>query len=617
MEDSTPTPWRLGGLAAAFSFLAMTAGCRSSPVKSAKVETPAWYSAEPLLVSLHSDARAGLEARLGVRALEELPLYDLDVSVDLAAAKFTLQEEVWLTNTSSETWADVVLRLYANVPAERAGKAPPMQLASGTCPQVGSCAVTLETPTAIRVRPAVPLAPGGRLRVSLALAGTLEKIDGARTSLLAQGLEGMQSLAAGTEGTGNYGLLAIGDGIASFGNFYAVLARRTSGGWERAEKSGLGDLGSDEMSHVRARVEVPLAAKVASSGVVTAEEPAGVGRRAVRVAAAAVRDFAFVTSDAIDAVAVNVGDVVVRSYFRKSERVAGERVLSVAAASLADYGRRFGRYPYPALGVAEAAIVGGAGGVEFSGLVTIASMLYKPGDEGGDGPGLGGLLGSSPGGGPTAALTDGMLEFVVAHEVAHQYWHGLVGSDSREHPFMDEALAQYSALLYLEDRYGRERADKDGMLNVEANYQMMRILGTADAPVDRPVDAFGSSIEYAGLVYGKAPYFFAALRRTMGDQAFFAALEAYVQKYAFRVAPSPALADTFAPGDPRIAALSARWLREAHGDEDLGQPDLAKIMAAVLGPDGMKEMGPMLQMLGGKGGAGGIDLKEMLKQLQR
>jgi hypothetical protein len=566
-------------------------------------ETTGWYSAEPLLVSLHADAREGLEARLGVRALEELPLYDLDVSVDLVGAKFVLKEDVWLTGPEGETCADVILRLYANAPAAREGKTPPMHLVSGSCPEGGGCTVTAESPTAIRVKPKAPLSPGGHLRVSLSLEGTLERIDSARTSLLAQSLEGMQSIAGGTEGTGNYGVLAIGDGIASFGNFYPVLARRTSGGWEREEKSALGDLGSDEMSNVRARIEVPFAAKVGSSGVVTEDASAGIDRRGVRIAAAAVRDFAFVTGEELDAVAKNVGDVVVRSYFRKSDRAAGERVLDVAVAALADYERRFGRYPYPALGVAEAAIVGGAGGVEFSGLVTIASMFYRPPDLAG---GLGG------GGAPVAALTDSMIEFVVAHEVAHQFWHGLVGSDSREHPFMDEALAQYSALVYLEDRYGKERSEHDGLINVEANYQMMRILGTPDAPVDRPVEAFGSTVAYAGLVYGKAPYFYAAVRRMLGDEAFFEALRTYVKKYAFRVAPSPALVDTLAPGDPRVAALAAHWLNETHGDEDLGKPDLAKMMGSLLGPDAAKQLGPLL---GGLQGGGGIDLKEILKQL--
>jgi hypothetical protein len=413
----------------------------------------------------------------------------------------------------------------------------------------------------------------------------------------------------------------MGDGIASFGNFYPVLARRTASGWEQQEKSALGDLGSDEMSHVRARIELPAAAKLASSGVTVSEEtlPGG-ARRAVHVAAAAVRDFAFVTSEETTSMSHVEDGITVTSSFRPADRAAGERVLDVAWKALEDYERRFGPYPYPKLEVAEAAIVGGAGGVEFSGLVTIASMFYHPegtggatAAKGGEDDLLSGLLGGGLGGVATATMTQSMIEFVVAHEVAHQYWHGLVGSDSRDHPFVDEALAQYSALVYLEDRYGKERAEKDGLLNVKANYQMMRLLGSPDAPADRPVESFGSMVGYAGIVYGKAPYFYAALRKTLGDEAFFNGLRVYVKEYAFKIAPPNAFADVLAPSDPRVAALAKHWLEETHGDEDIGQADLAKLMGAMLGPDAMKELGPLLQ--GGANGQGGIDLGGILKQL--
>jgi len=205
-------------------------------------------------------------------------------------------------------------------------------------------------------------------------------------------------------------------------------------------------------------------------------------------------------------------------------------VLDVAAHALEDYERRFGPYPYADFDVAEAAIIGGAGGVEFSGLVTAASMLYKPPDAGGGG-GLGGLLGGLGGGASMLGpMMDSMLEFVVAHEAAHQWWHGLVGSDSREHPFVDEGLAQYSAGLYLQDRYGDQRAARDGNMNVKMNYQMMRMFGSPDGAVDRPIEGFPSSMAYAGLVYGKGPYFYSALRKALGDDAFFGALKAYIDK---------------------------------------------------------------------------------------
>jgi Peptidase family M1 domain len=198
-------------------------------------------------------------------------------------------------------------------------------------------------------------------------------------------------------------------------------------------------------------------------------------------------------------------------------------------------------------------------------------------------------------------MTGSMLEFCVAHEVSHQWWHGMVGSDSREHPFVDESLAQYSAILYLEDRYGAERARRDGDTNVRTSYQMMRVLGTPDAPVDRPVAAYASSLAYAGLVYGKGPYFYEALRKLLGDERFFAALREYTAKNRFREASGRGLADVVATGPkgPEVRALASRWLDEAHGDEDLGELDMGSMMR---------------DMLGGAGGAGG-DESQMLQDL--
>ncbi len=612
-QAARPPRIRVGRRAAlSLAVLGLAAGCRSSPAKSAGAEV-GWYSADAMLVSLRPAERAGVAGKLGVRDLSELPLYDLDVSIDAALSRFTMKEDVWVSNRTGEAWPEVVLRLYANVPASRASAdgngapaAAPVRLVSGACAQGAACEVSMASPSAVRVALASPLPPAGRMLVHLSFEGTLEKIDSSRTTLLAQGMEGLQALGAGGEGGGNYGLLAQGDGLASFGNFYPVLARRTAAGWERQEKSALGDLGSDEMSHVRARVELPAGARLVSSGTVISDDPAGPGRHAERIAAACVRDFAFVASQEATLAERQVGDVRVRSMFRPSDRKAGEHVLDAAAAALADYEKRFGPYPYPKLDVSEAAIVGGAGGVEFSGLATIASMFYRQGAGGGLD-----ALGAFAGGGQISSMADSMLEFVVAHEVAHQYWHGLVGSDSREHPFADEALAQYSAILYLEDRYGKERAERDGDLNVKANYQMMRLLGTPDAPADRAVDQFDSTIAYAGLVYGKAPYYYASLRRALGDEAFFSGLQKYVATYAFQIAPPGGLAQIMGSGDARVAKLSARWLSEAHGDEDLGQLDLSKLMAGVLGPDAARQLGPLLN---GRGGAG-LDVKALLKQL--
>jgi aminopeptidase N len=182
--------------------------------------------------------------------------------------------------------------------------------------------------------------------------------------------------------------------------------------------------------------------------------------------------------------------------------------------------------------------------------------------------------------------TGSMREFVTAHEVAHQWWHVLVGSDSRVSPFADESLTQYSAMLYFEDRYGKDRAHQEGEMNAKMTYQMMRLLGRADGRVDGPVSSF-SPLSYAGLVYGKGPYFYDAVRKRIGDAAFFQALRTYVARHQFRLAPSTALVELLASGSRQqeVRALATRWLREAHGDQDLGSLALPG-MAGLLGAQG-------------------------------
>jgi hypothetical protein len=328
------------------------------------------------------------------------------------------------------------------------------------------------------------------------------------------------------------------------------------------------------------------------------------GRRRIEVSAGLVRDFAMIASKDLETKTETVGDVEVRSHFLSAERAAGEKVLDAAKAALAIYEKRFGRYPYADLDLVEAPLIGGAGGVEFAGLTTIASMFYRPAMGG---SGLGGLLGllgggrsGSSGDDPMGAMMDSMREFVTAHEVAHQYWHGLVGSDSRAHPYLDEGLAQYSAILYLEDRYGKARAKKDGDMNVAMNYRAMRMMGQNDGAVDRPAVSFGGMVPYAGLVYGKGPYVWGALREAVGDEAFFGAVRSYVTKYHFKLAPPRALVDLIAEGGDaaKVQGIARRWLEEKHGDEDVGKGNLMEMLAPALGAgSGSAGAGPDLQGL--------------------
>lgn len=573
-----------------------------------------WYDATPLLASLRPAERARAARAAGLTHAEDLPLYELSVDLDVTAGVFAVREQLWFTNRESAPLDELVLRIFANAGASSPAhpRRTPVRFDGGRCRDGAVCTVTSPDPGVIVIRPATPLAPGARIRVDLDLGGSLERIDASRTNLMAQGLEGLTSMQSGESG-GDYGLVAMGDGIASLANFYAVLARRESGRWARSDDSTLGDLGSDELAHFRAHVRVGAGVQLASTGVTLptprarrGATPPAVSPR-IEIVAAYVRDFALLASRDFEVATRDVDGVTVRSWYRPSERAAGRHVLDVAASSLAIFVRRFGAYPYADLDVVEAAIIGGAGGVEFAGLVTVASMFYKPPSAGG---GVLGMLG----GASMDATTARMREFVTAHEVAHQYWHGLVGSDSRAHPFVDEGLAQWSAMLYLEERYDRDRATRDGDMQVRMNYQMMRMQDVADAPVDRPVSNFASPLAYAGLIYGKGPYVYDALRREVGDATFFRALQEYVRTYGFRTAPRRGFIDLLAQGTHavRVRAIAQRWLDEAHGDDDVGRGDARTLAATMMGVDpsalppelgqvGIEGVEQLIQLLQGAG----------------
>lgn len=596
------------------------------------------YDASALLDHVRAEERTALASELGVSSLARLPLYDLHVAIDDRLRGFGLRETVVVTNTEAGPWRDVAMRIFVNATVAP-GSEPLVRFLEGRCLDGASCEFEQPSPSVILVRPSAPLAPGAHLRFELDLQGRMPELEDDRLSMMGQGLESLATLEGAQSATpGDYGLVAHGAGIGSLASFYPVLARRrrarASSEWITDDGGTTGDLSTDLPHHVRARVVVPEDVVVASSGVEVgvadvADAPGRAPRKEITIHAAAVRELAILVSPRFVTSECSVLGTRVRSFFLMRDGDAGRHVGDVACEAFRVFSRRFGPYPYTELDVVEAPLVGGAGGVEFSGLVTVALMFYRSAMEGGSGAlgilgalgALGGEEGTDPSGGldQLAEMSASMREFVTAHEVAHQWWHGLVGSDSREHPWVDESLAQYSAMLYVEDRHGAARAREEGERQVAMNFHMMRIQGRADDIVDRPASAFGAPIAYAGLVYGKGPFFYRAVRERVGDQAFFAGLARYVREHRFREASSEAVVDALASESgghaSEVRRLARRWLHERHGDEDLGPSDPAAVMRSVMPPElaGALEdptMGPILQqmlgsMLGGAGAGGG------------
>lgn len=439
----------------------------------------------------------------------------------------------------------------------------------------------------------------------------------------------------------DYGLYTYGHGMLSLGSFwYPQLAVRTRGKWADDLPDGPGDLASAETSDFSVTLHVPAGMKVAAPGweVPSERHPPGPGQT-YSYRADGVRDFAVLMSPdyVIQSQTVDVAGktVVVQSFTLPADQAKSGQAVDIAAHALQDYAKRFGPYAYNEFRVVEGPIRGGAGGMEYSGLTAISSALYGDmskqlseltgelgagsldkvmteldSDNGAtaNGATTNGAAGNKPGN-PTAAppgneassllngllgqqkqIFDSMFEVTISHEVAHQWWAIGVGSDSQSSPFVDESLANYSSMIYFEDRYGLPTAQKMMDVNLKTAYSMGRMLGNPDAPANLKTSAYKNNIQYGGVVYGKGALYYDSLRRLVGDGPFFAALRQYYAQYRDRLAGPRTLLEIVEQGSPAkaqsVEALYHRWIESAHGDEDItGGPvgGIGDLLGGMLG----------------------------------
>jgi hypothetical protein len=267
------------------------------------------------------------------------------------------------------------------------------------------------------------------------------------------------------------------------------------------------------------------------------------------------RDFVMAASERFKVAEEKAGETLVRSWYLPEDAVGGDAVLTYGAQSIETYSELFGPYPYEELDLVQVNLGGGAAGVEFPQLTFIGGAYY------------GDALAS--------AALPGFLEFVVTHEIAHQWWYGLVGNDQYFHAFLDEALANYASVVYIEERYGDDASEWLLANYLELPYFDMLFGLDGDQVVDTPTDDFSSQSDYATTIYNKGALGFQAIHDAIGDDAFFDALQAYAAEYSFRIAqPDDLLAAFEAASGEDLTALWQHWFEAAKGDQDFDESDV-------------------------------------------
>ncbi len=563
---------------------------------------PAPEELDLLAASLRPEGLAELTGNIG--PLSQQPLSEVEAELDPETARVDGKLRLVYRNREAAPLAQVVLRLYPQAARGTSLKADDVRV-DGARVAARSHGSVLEIPAS--------LAPGGTAVVTLAFHGRLRRLRrgdddplAAAAGMLAQLAPG---LGAGRTSDKGYGTFAVGEQGAVLVDWYPQLAARARGQWDKLEPGPLGDAGHADPSSAVVALTVPKGWRVAGAGSALGQHASGPQKETATFAAAGLRGALGLSASPLASEVVDDdGPVHLRAASLHGEAGARE-LLDCARTALKSLEPRFGPYPWRSLALAEAPLTGGAGGVEMPGFALIAQALSPRAHAG--------------------AVPPGMFEFTCFHEVAHQFWQGVVGSDPRRAPWVDEALAQWSAVFATEMARGGGEAGRAAAAEAEAsfvamNYQGMRLARVADGVVARPADQFRSPLAYAGLVYGKAPLFFDRARAVMGDARFFAALREYRRRWAFREAGGEAFLEAARWADPEhgneLSALDRRWLRERHGDEDIPQPDALALVESLSGGGGaagVPGFSQLMKLMQGGGAPSDAQLRDAMKMIQK
>jgi ABC-2 type transport system permease protein len=130
-----------------------------------------------------------------------------------------------------------------------------------------------------------------------------------------------------------------------------------------------------------------------------------------------------------------------------------------------------------------------------------------------------------------------MVTYVTAHEVAHQWWaHQVVGADRQGSTMLSETFAQYSALLVMEQLYGKERVRKF------LKYELDRYLRARGGELIEELPL--ARVENQPYIhYQKGTLAMVWLREVVGTKVVNRALQRFIEAYAFKAAPYPSTRD--------------------------------------------------------------------------
>ncbi len=204
-------------------------------------------------------------------------------------------------------------------------------------------------------------------------------------------------------------------------------------------------------------------------------------------------------------------------YYPKHEKIWANSIAMIKDA-IRTKSNWLGEYPYDAVTVVDKKGIND-GGMEYPTI----SLVSTPGNE-------------------------KELDFVINHEIGHNWFYGILASNERLHPWMDEGINTYYDKRYIIEKYGTDKMPytktSSTFLNkrLPDDFMELAMHTMIDLKKDQPIETAAANfsvVNYAAIAYTKAGSWLKLIEQKLSKENFDKCMQAYYEEWKFKH-PAPA-----------------------------------------------------------------------------
>ncbi|UEG48817.1 M1 family metallopeptidase [Ferruginibacter lapsinanis] len=271
-----------------------------------------------------------------------------------------------------------------------------------------------------------------------------------------------------------------------------------------------------EFGNYKVAITLPNAYEVAATGKLVDSSHSTASVKTLSFEQKNVHDFALfadpkfiVAHDTLQLASSRIIDVY--AYYLPSATTSSwQQAVRFIKNAVVTRSKWLGEYPYDIVSAVEAPM-GFEGGMEYPCITSIS-----PGENAYD------------------------LEGTIEHEIGHNWNYGILATNEREHPWMDEGLnsyfdERYTASQMLSKPVSKKETFVSKRLPLERrNFQLRNTIAVQkDQPIETTSDKF-SEINYYRIAYDKTAQWLSYLEKSLGTSLFDSCMHEYYNRWKFK-----------------------------------------------------------------------------------